>query len=59
MRYELPHHARYNEKELIVKGDEFAFATLVTNYKNRIYSIAFNLTKFQRDRRRKSGSGHY
>ena len=48
MRYDLPNDTRYNQKELIeliAKGDEFAFARLVTNYKNRIYSIAFKLTK--------------
>ncbi|MEO8415935.1 MAG: sigma-70 family RNA polymerase sigma factor [Ginsengibacter sp.] len=48
MRYELPNDPGYNENELIeliAKGDEFAFSTLVTNYKNRIYSIAFKLTK--------------
>ncbi|MEP6949432.1 MAG: sigma-70 family RNA polymerase sigma factor [Ginsengibacter sp.] len=48
MRYDLPNDTRYNEKELIeliAKGDEFAFAKLVNNYKNKIYSIAFKLTK--------------
>lgn len=47
-RYDLPNDTIYNEKELIeliAKGDEVAFANLVTNYKNRIYSIAFKLTK--------------
>jgi RNA polymerase sigma-70 factor (family 1) len=48
MRYDLPNDTRYNQKELIkliAQGDEDAFAKLVTNYKNRIYSIAFKLTK--------------
>lgn len=44
----MPNEAIYNEKELIqliAKGDEFAFANLITSYKNRIFSIAFKLTK--------------
>ena len=38
----------YNEKELlelISEGDESAFAKLFTHYRNRIFSIAFKLTK--------------
>jgi len=38
----------YNEKkllELIAEGDEFAFAKLFAYYRNRIFSIAFKLTK--------------
>lgn len=38
----------YNEAELlklIAKSDEFAFTKLFTHYRDRIYSIAFKLTK--------------
>lgn len=57
MTYDLPNDTSSNEKELIAKGDEFAFAPLVTNYKNRIYSIAFNPTKFNVTGKERMGKG--
>lgn len=45
MRYDLLNDTSSNEKELIAKEDEFAFATSITNYKNIIYSVAYNPTK--------------
>ena len=44
----MPNDTLYSEKELLVlvgKSDEFAFAKLLTHYRDRIYSIAFKLTK--------------
>ena len=38
----------HNEKELlelIAKGDEYAFAKLFAHYRDKIYSVAFKLTK--------------
>lgn len=44
----LPISPQYSEQELlllIAKGDEAAFSILFNNYKNKIYSIAFELTE--------------
>jgi RNA polymerase sigma-70 factor (ECF subfamily) len=44
----MPDESVDNEKELmklIADGDEIAFAKLFSHYRNRIYSIAFKLTK--------------
>ncbi len=60
MRYDLLNDTSFNAKELIkllVKGDKFPFAKVVTNYKNRIYSIAFNLTKYNVTGEERMGRG--
>lgn len=40
-----PQHSEQELLQLIAKGDEAAFATLFNNYRNKIYSIAYELTE--------------
>jgi RNA polymerase sigma-70 factor (family 1) len=40
-----PQHSEQELLRLIAKGDEVAFATLFNNYRNKIYSIAYELTE--------------
>lgn len=40
-----PQHSEQELLQLIANGDEGAFATLFNNYRNKIYSIAYELTE--------------
>ena len=40
-----PQHSEQELLQLIAKGDEAAFSSLFNNYRNKIYSIAYELTE--------------